>query len=534
MSDILESLRRAVNQGPFAQTGVGFVCDGQALQRVYNRAARDLMACVAPAPSGSLMFIEGAMFIGCWLESTGTISAETLSRFRPDLAQTTMEQFAVFQRDDGLIPYKVTAQGPAYRQIQMVTPLARSVWRHHSLRPDSAFLARMYAAMARNDAWLAKRRDTRGTGCVEAFCTFDTGHDESPRFWHVPDTCYGDDPARYDPDSPILPFLAPDLTANAYCQRKYLARIAREVGEDDAPWLAKAAGSLQSLMTHCYDPADGFFYDRDALGRFVRVQGDNLIRVLACEVGDDAFFAACLRRYLLNTKKFFPRYPITTIAMDDPGFCQDATHNSWAGQPSFLTQLRLPTAFELHRRYVELGWIMTPTLAALSRFTEFAGSMNPWLGQQGYAQNYTPAMLCLLDYAERTCGILPTPEGELWFTGLIPKGVSYGEVLATRTAYSRRVDGVCYEQVNTPDGVTVCRDGKALYRFPLGVRLVTDRAGEPRGIIGMRYRPVVGKLWYNGEEIPFAARGNETLRLQGGAFISADDPGVAPPGTGEV
>jgi glutathione peroxidase-family protein len=33
----------------------------------------------------------------------------------------------------------------------------------------------------------------------------------------------------------ILPFVAPDLTANVACQRSYLARIAEELGEDGAP-----------------------------------------------------------------------------------------------------------------------------------------------------------------------------------------------------------------------------------------------------------------------------------------------------------
>ena len=32
------------------------------------------------------------------------------------------------------LPHKVTADGPAYSQVQMVTPLARTVWWHYA--PD--------------------------------------------------------------------------------------------------------------------------------------------------------------------------------------------------------------------------------------------------------------------------------------------------------------------------------------------------------------------------------------------------------------
>jgi hypothetical protein len=29
----------------------------------------------------------------------------------------------------------------------------------------------------------------------------------------------GNDPTKYNPDNPLLPFVAPDLTANVACQR---------------------------------------------------------------------------------------------------------------------------------------------------------------------------------------------------------------------------------------------------------------------------------------------------------------------------
>ena len=150
----------------------------------------------------------------------------------------------------------------------------------------------------------------RGKPDVEAFSTFDTGHDLSPRFWHVPDTPYQNDPGAYHPDSPILPFLAPDLTANIYCQRMYLSRMAEELGESGLEWKAKAEFSLDRLFRCCYDEEDLFFYDRDRNDKFVRVQSDVLLRVMACEVGDQHLFDQLLQRYLLNTSKFLPDIPL--------------------------------------------------------------------------------------------------------------------------------------------------------------------------------------------------------------------------------
>lgn len=505
---------------------ISFRCDRPNLQNIHNRAVADLEKCVVPSPNGTDMLIEGAMFIGCWLESTGTISAEILSRFFPEAAVSTFLQFAAFCREDGLIPYKITDAGAGFRQVQMVTPLARSVWKCYKYTGDKDFLSRMYSAIAANDAWLARHRDTRGTGCVEAFCTFDTGHDASPRFWHIPDSCYCGDPARFDPDIPALPFLAPDLTANVYCQRIYLAKMARELGGDGDIWEQKAEETLSALMANCYDREDGFFYDLDNLGRFVKIQGDNLIRVLACEVGDDKFFAEKLEKYLLNTRKFFTRYPITTIALDDPRFSHDFKHNSWAGQVSFLTQIRLPEAFDLHGRHVELTWIIHPILTALSRFDKFSGSVSGWLGESGYSENYSPTMLCVLDYIERICGIYPGTDGKLWFTALLPKGMDYGEALATETAYSRDIDGVVFEIKNSEAGSVIRKNGKIHAEVPYGVRLVTDMSGEVLEIIGIVDREVKGALQINGNSYGFAVSGNEVVKFNGKRFDTVKNPGV--------
>ncbi|GAB2695385.1 hypothetical protein GCM10027018_13170 [Paenibacillus thermoaerophilus] len=512
------------------RSGVKFAASSERLERVYYSAWRKLFDCIVPALDRGPILYEGGAYRGCWLESTGTISAELLSRFIPSVAESTFAGFADLQREDGLLPYKITGGGPAFRQIQLVTPLARSVWNHYSLNgKPQEFLRKMYAAMRRYDRWLAEWRNTRNTGCVEAFCAFDTGHDLSPRFWHVPDTPYLNDPKRFDPHSPVLPFLAPDLTANVYCQRLYLARIAEELGEPDAGWREKAEETLRSLWTHCYDEADRFFYDRDRHGEWVRVQSDTLLRVLACEVGDANFFAEALKRYLLNTRKFFAKYPFTSIAMDDPRFDPFSSYNSWAGPANFLSLIRAPHAFEFHHRHVELTWVLQPLMSAISRMDRFAQTLSPWTGEEGYTEGYSPAILCVLDFVERLCGILPTPEGGLWFTGLVPSAMDHGEEVAEETAYSRTVDGVEFELINSRDGSAIYRNRRLHMRFPYGLRVVTDREGDLRGVIGMSAAPVSGSIQYAGMDIPVTANGNELLEYEDGRLTRVQDIGVVYP-----
>lgn len=511
-------------------TGVRFAASGGRLETAYYTALEKLLACIVPMNGSDPILQEGGIYLGCWLESTGTINAELLSRLIPSVSETTYLAFADQQREDGLLPYKLTENGPSFRQIQLVTPLARCVWNHYELHGrDLSFLKTMYQAMSRYDDWIARYRNTRGSGCVEAFSTFDTGHDLSPRFWHVPDTPYRNDAAAFHPDSPVLPFLAPDLTANIYCQRMYLARMAEELGESGADWRAKAEASLDSLFRYCYDEKDQFFYDRDRNDELVRVQSDVLLRVMACEVGDVELFDNMLRRYLLNTGKFFAKYPFTSMAMDDPRFDPSSSYNSWGGPSNFLSLIRAPHAFEHHHRYVELTWVLQPILSALSKAKRFPQTLSPWTGEEGFTEAYSPSILCLLDYVERLCGIMPIGSDRLWFTGLLPVDMDHGEEVAGNTAYSRTVNGLHYELVNTPDNVIVYREGRIHIQGPAGIRLVTDRSGQLEGVLGMSVRTIEGELRYQGTSIPIRIKGNEMQLYSDGDLKTVRDIGIIYP-----
>lgn len=542
--DLLDALRRqdvGAEIGPLAKpadaalldewraSGVRFVSSAPRLTKRYYDAVRELFDCIAPAADETPILHEGGIYHGCWLESTGTINAELLSRFLPSVTTATYSAFARYQREDGLFPYKVTPQGPAYNQIQLVTPLARSVWNHFLLNGlGKEWLATMFSAMGRYDDWLAQNRNTRGTGAVEAFCAYDTGHDLSSRFWHVPDSPFGNDPARYDPDNPILPFIAPDLTANVACQRDYLGRVADEVSHDGNDWRSKAESSRKALFEQCFDPNDDLFYDRDRHDRFVHIQSDVLLRVLACEIGDSDFFRSALERYLLNTRKFFAKFPLTSIALDDPRFDSTFGQNSWNGPTNFLTLIRTPHAFEHHGHDVELTWIMQPVLSALFAADRFPQTLNPHTGEAGFTEKYSPSILCLLDYVERLSGILPRPDGMVWLTGLLPKPADH-RYECWETAYSRTIGGITFELLNAADESLFYRNGELACRFPNGLRLVTDRAGALFAIEGLSSRTITGTVTYADRAFAFAIAPNERQRFTGDGFEHLSSPGLVLP-----
>ncbi|UYN98937.1 MAG: hypothetical protein KIT02_13495 [Devosia sp.] len=522
---------QAALHAEWQQADVRFVSTNARLTGRYRQAVAELFACIAPTAGHPPILHEGGIYHGCWLESTGTINAELLGRFLPSVTTSTFAAFARHQRADGLFPYKITPQGPGFGQIQLVTPLARSVWNHYRLAdPGKDWLATLYDAMARNDAWLARHRDTRGTGAVEAFCAYDTGHDLSSRFWHVPDSPFENDPARCDPDNPLVPFIAPDLTANVACQRRYLGHIARELGRDD-DWGVLARQSEEALFGQCYDPDDSFFYDRDKQDRPVRIQSDVLLRVLAAEIGDADLFSEALDRYLLNTRKFFAKYPLTSIALDDPRFDPTFGQNSWNGPTNFLTLIRAAHAFEHHGHVVELTWIMQPALWALAQADRFPQTLNPHNGAAGFTEKYSPSILCMLDFIERLSGILPRPEGLLWFSGLVPKTIAHRQE-PVETAYARTIDGTRFELVNAGPQSRIYKDSALLHTFPAGCRLITDRKGTILGMVGLSANAVRGHIESGGQTLPIEVEPNEVKMLESGAWHVAARPVLVLPNHG--
>jgi hypothetical protein len=260
----------------------------------------------------------------------------------------------------------------------------------------------------------------------------------------------------------------------------------------------------------------------------VKVQSDVLLRVLACEIGDDDFFVEALRRYLLNTRKFFARYPFTSIALDDPRYDPAYDYNSWAGPSNFLSLIRAPHAFEAHHRQVELTWVLNPILSALWKFERFSQTLHPFTGRAGYTEAYSPTILCLLDFVERLSGIQPRPDGTLWFTGLVPRQIEHRD-LAHETGYGRIVDGHGFELVNSAAGSTAYRDGEVLFDAPGGVRVITDRSGAVRALVGLSVQDIEGTLTTPQGDIPFRIAANEQLDLEAGRLVSVRKPGLVPP-----
>jgi len=373
---------------------------------------------MAPAFPQPILF-EGSTYQGAWQECgpLESLVYATLRDFVSPAATTpltvalnTHRAFFALQRPDGQLPASVKTSDVGFGQIQMVVPIAATAWELAQMSSDEHFLADAYSACSRWDAWLRQYRDTRKTGLVEGFCTYDTGHDNSPRWAGIPNRCPDAD-ARKCPPLASMPRLCPDLSATVYGARMALAAMAKTLGKpaEAARWLADAEHIRLLILDKLYSAEDAAFYDLDAQNKFVRVRSDAISRVLGEHVldlshkRDKVIFEAVWTRQLHNPKAFWAPYPLTSIAMDDPTFVRPIPRNSWGGASQALTALRAPRWMLHYGKHAELNELMHAWCAAIRHHGEFRQQIDPLTGEftQPDPGGYSPAALVYLDFAKR-------------------------------------------------------------------------------------------------------------------------------------
>jgi hypothetical protein len=186
--------------------------------KTWNAALAVLTGNVKTVPRYNYpVLVEGSVYPGIWQECGphegliyGTLAAYIAA---PEGAPAPLQiarnnhmaffalQQPVGHESAGQLPAAIKMSDVGYGQIQMVVPIAATAWELSQLTGDDELLVTAYTACSRWDAWLREYRDTRKTGLVEGFCTYDTGHDNSPRWAGIPNRCPDADHAATLPRS---------------------------------------------------------------------------------------------------------------------------------------------------------------------------------------------------------------------------------------------------------------------------------------------------------------------------------------------
>jgi hypothetical protein len=462
------------------EAAISFWTSDPIYQARYQSALDLLAANTLELPGYSKpVLIEGSSYRGIWLECApheGLVYAPV----RSSIARNNHAAFFDLQREDGQIPCNIKVTGIGHGQIQMVAPIAATAWELAQQTGDSRLLETAYTSCGRWDAWLRRYRDTRHTGLCEGFCTYDTGHDNSPRWAGLPNGCPDGD-ARKCPPLPSLPRLCPDLSATVYGGRVALAAMAQALGKNSEAdrWLEDAAAIRAAILRQLYDAAEATFFDLDAQNQFVRIRGDLISRVLGEHVVDAKLFGTIYRRQIHNPDSFWAPYPLPSIALDDPSFVRPIPPNSWGGASQALTALRAPRWMEHYDKPADLGHLMQQWVTALLRATDFRQQLDPLNGNfSDGAPGYSPAALVLLDFTWRLAGVRHVGGNLEWNVRPALAGA--------RSSFRLRGTPLLTAEMKYESGRAELRlNDRSLCRVSGVVRLITTADGKLRSAVGI-------------------------------------------------
>jgi len=352
---------------------------------------------------GNIFFISDT-YPGVWLEHT--FDGIAWADYCPEQHEVSRNQVRLFlkwQKPDGQLPCYVWANKVGYGQTQECVSFGSLCLDAIRQNPqDADLLSDCYKACSAWDGWMCRNRMTLGTGLVEMFCGYDTGHDNSGRMIGLkyPGRICGD--AAVPPaDDDALPILAPDMNAVFYGNRMALAQMAEmlDLPLEAAAWRAKAEEVKKKLFEYCYNEQDQFFYDVDRHGNQRKVKSISITNVFTEGVLDKELGDQIFERYLHNPGEFWTPYPFPAVSIADETWVQNLPGNSWGFYSQGLTALRSLRWMEKYGRTREMEEIMAKWVDAWSRSqtTQFGQELHPITGDPSQSSEwYSSCMLYFL------------------------------------------------------------------------------------------------------------------------------------------
>jgi glycogen debranching enzyme len=261
---------------------------------------------------------------------------------------------------------------------------------------DDSFLHELLPAVARHYRYLATARDPDRDGLISIMSQFECGLDFSPLFdptpgeiapspgrlrarartsqvlnklcGHRPQIVFRVNPRHWED------VLVNSVYANGLSS---LARLARRAGDRVlATWAdARAAATATALLERCWDERRGLFFSlAGRRERRVELKTIESLMPLAVEALP-AEVAARLVEHLTDEREFWPRFPVPSVALDEPSFVPtaelDSTRCIWRGPCSINTNWLLVRGLRVHD-YSDIA----DTLAERSRELAADGGFN--------------------------------------------------------------------------------------------------------------------------------------------------------------
>jgi hypothetical protein len=430
--------------------------------------------------------IEGGGYDAIWVE-TQPMGGEMYAKRNMTAAMNNVLLFVEYQHDNGRFPGLIRYDSGKFQPIY--THLQGFCFPYHALnlfywnkKRDFDYLTTLYRSFERYDNYLWANRDSDGDGCLELWCGYDTGEDNSNRFagtklwWR-----YSGEKA---PNDPVFPIESMDMMSYSYDARVTLAKISALLGNGkEKEWQTKAKAVQDRLYSYLWDSRRGACYDRDCNNEFMPALQHNNLRAMYYGSFTQKMADRFVKEHLMNPEEFFTPFPLPSIAVNNPVF-KNVSTNDWSGQPEGLTYQRAIRALENYGYFSEITVFGEKLIANVGKRNTFPQQFDPFTGEFSEADSrtdYGPTALSVLEYIARFYGI-HVQFDEIYWGAL---GRDSHEI-----TYVQHWDGDAFT-VKTKDGVsTGSINGKEIFRVSNGVRVVTDWDGKVTKIINIKGKPL--------------------------------------------
>lgn len=225
------------------------------------------------------------------------------------LAKDQLRILLDHQREDGMLPDAVHDEGlvthldfPIDADVTKPPLLAWAAWKLYEIDHDRGFLDEIYEPIVRWNQWWFEKNDNDHNGICEYNHPFSSGLDDNP---------------MWDDGMPVE---APDLNTYLCIQQDTLAKIAHVIGEEEQAlqWQKKADQLAQRMLEEMWDDDAGLFWARKDQKFIKTITPFSIFPFMTGRLPAET--TERLVTHLTDENRFWPRYPVPSVALNDPKY----------------------------------------------------------------------------------------------------------------------------------------------------------------------------------------------------------------------
>lgn len=496
------------------KTEVRMETSDQELQKLYDRCEAYCLENLTFFGDRQVLR-EGSSYDGLWLE-TQPMGGQMYAKRNLTAALNNQLLFMEYQKENGRLPGMLTkdAQGKIkahYDWFQGFCFPMEAFKMYFLIGHDKEYLSMLYHCLKNFDGYLWKYRDSDGDGCLETWCTWDTGEDHCSRFteYGAPDGPWGGEKPPVGVGK--LPYASMDVMSYSCQAREVLSRISAILGNGEALYWEKQAQAIrQKMREYLWIEEKDACFDRDCNHEFMDILLHNNLRCMYFGAFDQDMAERFVRRHLFSKEEFFTPVPLPSIAANDPMF-RNVNQNNWSGQCQGLTYQRAIAALEQYGfmtqvRILGKKWIglLKEKKSLVQQYDPFDGT--PCVGGNGKPakEGYGPTILAALEYIALLGGIR-VEEDRVSFSCV--RGWPEG-------SYQQEICGKRYELRWKKERMYAYVDDKWIFDCDTGVSVTTDLEGRLLWLWGIEEEPVHIRLKYGKKEFCGSLEPNEQVKAE--------------------